>query len=276
MKDVTQGTLIYGMRSIKYPGVMTYGIIISAACDLAQDKIDKVFYLSAIPIKEWLCSDKGFELVTAAPALNYKNNLIKNLEKYELSWEVVQTLSPQEFELVATQYITKKGDRDSALTQFDKYYRIAKGNLTLEEKAEVYLSESKAAASFLGDILNGSNTHFIFIPNSAISEPMSEKQGLIVDLLELDYLPMELIKRIAAGEIDCQIMSEAETSVYDENFFLTEDPGFAYPMHGITSPWREYVLQHFSNCFIRIGVDNPGKNEAKGIVEALFRKEEQT
>lgn len=131
MKDVTQGTLIYGMRSIKYPGVMTYGIIISAACDLAQDKIDKVFYLSAIPIKEWLCSDKGFELVTAAPALNYKNNLIKNLEKYELSWEVVQTLSPQEFELVATQYITKKGDRDSTLTQFDKYYRITKGNLTL-------------------------------------------------------------------------------------------------------------------------------------------------
>ena len=51
MKKVTQGTLIYGMRSSKYPGVMTYGIIISAACDLAQDKIDKVFYLTAIGIQ---------------------------------------------------------------------------------------------------------------------------------------------------------------------------------------------------------------------------------
>lgn len=276
MKDVTQGTLIYGMRSTKYPGVMTYGIIISAACDLAQDKIDKVFYLTAIPIKEWLCSDKGFQLVTAAPALNYKNNLLRSLEKYELSWDVVQTLSPHEFELVATKCISKKGDRDSALAQFEKYYRIAKGNLTFEEKAEVYLSESKAAASFLGDILSGSNTHYIFIPNQAISESLPEGQGLVVDLLELDYLPMELIKRIADGEIDCQIMSDTETAVYDETFFLKEDPGFAYPMHGITSPWREYVLQHFSNCFIRIGVDNPGKNEAKGIVEALFREEDQT
>ena len=274
MKKVTQGTLIYGMRSSKYPGVMTYGIIISAACDLAQDKIDKVYYLTAIPIKEWLCSDKGFQLVTATPASNYRDNLLKNLEKYKLSWDVVQTLSPYEFELVAAQCISKKGDRDAALVQFEKYYRIAKGNLTFEEKAEVYLSESKAAAGFLGDILSGSNTHYIFIPNQALSEPISEDQGLIVDLLELDYFPTELVKKIADSKIDCKTMSDSEIAVYDERFFLREDPGFAYPIDGITSPWREYVLQHFSNCFVRIGVDNPGKKEAKGIVDILFQKEE--
>lgn len=273
MKEVTQGTLICGMRSIKYPGVTTYGIVISAACDLAQDKIDKVFYLTAIPIKKWLCSDRGFHLVTATPASNYKNSLMKNCEKFDLSWDVIQTLSPHEFELVANQCISKKSDREAALKQFLKYSQISKGNLTFDEKAEVYLSESKAVANYLGDILTGSNSHFIFIPNQAISGALSELQGLVIDLLELDYLPMDIVKKIADGEIDCSIMSDSEIAVYHDRFFLSEDPGYAYPVGRIKSPWCEYVLQHFSNCFIRIGVNNPERNEAKGMIEALFQKE---
>lgn len=275
MKDVTQGTLIYGMRSNKYPDVMTYGIVISAACDLAQDKVEKVFYLTAIPLKAWLCSDKGFQLVTATLVSNCKNTLLNILDKYELSWEVVQTLSPAEFGIVATQYINKKGDKESAITQFEKYCRISKGNLSFEEKAEVYCNESKATASFLGEVLSGSNTHYIFMPSQALTEPISEGQGLVVDLLELDYLPMELVNKINDGAIDCEIMTDdVELDMYDKRFFLKEDPGFAYPMSEIDSPWREYLLQHFSNCFIRIGVDNPGKNQAKAIVEDIFRKEE--
>ena len=273
MREVTQGTLIYGMRSAKYSGVMTYGIIISAACDLAQDKIEKAFYLSAIPLKEWLCSDEGFRLVTANPASSYKNNLLKGLESYDLSWEVIQTLTPDEFEVVAHKYICEKNIRNAVINNFKKYYRIAKDNLTVEEKAEVYRSENKAVSSYLGDIFNGSNTHFVFVPSSAITEQIADGNGLLIDLLELDYMPIELVQRIAKGEIDYEVLDEAEKTAYDEKFFIREDPGFAYPTGRIESPWREYVLQHFSNCFIRIGVDNPGKKEAQDIVKDLFPKE---
>ena len=264
------------MRSTKYPGVMTYGIVISAACDLAQDKIDKVFYVTAIPIKEWLYSDKGFQVVTASPTKNCKKSLLDNLEKYELSWDVVQTLSQEEFEVVATNNINNKNDRTSAINKYIKYNRIAKEKQTHAEKLEVYQSESKSVSSFLEEMFNGGNTHYVFIPNQALSEQIPVGQGLVVDLLELDYFSIGLIEKIAGGDIDKKVLPDFEIFNYDKRFFITENEGYAYPMGKVNSPWCEYTLQHFSNCFIRIGVDNPGKNEAKSMVQTLFQKEEQT
>lgn len=276
MKGITQGTIINGIRSTKYPDIMTYGIVISAACDLAQDKIEKIFYLTAIPLKEWLCSKKGFQLVTGSSVLNSKDNLLRCLEKYDLSFEVVQMLSKDELEKVLFQYkdSIKPKEYDSIIKQFGYYQHLAKEDSTKEDKAEILLSESKTVATILGDIFSGKNTHYCFLPTSAISESLDEGYGLIVDLLELDYLPLETVKKIASGEIDCKELLEPEKAKFDKRFYIKEHPGFAYPVSEMLSPWREYILQHFSNCFIRIGVDNPGRNEAKGIVESLFRKEE--
>ena len=147
--------------------------------------------------------------------------------------------------------------------------------MTLEEKAEVYRSESGTVSSYFAEIANGRNTHYLFVPNEAITEKIADTNGLLVDLLELDYLPLELVKKIASGKIDYEVLAETDKVEYDKKFFIRDQPGFAYPMGQVDSPWREYVLQHFSNCFIRIGVNNPGRDEAKAIVNDLFQKEEQ-
>lgn len=274
MEKVTQGTLIYGVRSNKYHDVVTYGIIISAACDLAQDKIDKVFYLTAIPLKEWLCSDQGFQVVTANLIKNCKNNILKILEKYGLAWDVFKTLSQEELEKVVTACGISRNDKQNAVAHFLKYQRFSKENMTFQEKIEIYLSEHKTIEGYLGDLFNGANSHYVFIPQQALSEHASVGMGLVVDLLEVDFYQMQLVKKLADGQIDNRVLSESEIAVYDKKFVLCENDGFAYPVGEVEHPWCEYILQHFSNCFIRIGVDNPGKKEAKGIVDNLFSKEE--
>lgn len=274
MKKVTQGTLIYGMRSSKYPGIMTYGIIISAACDLDQDKITKVFHLTAVPLKDWLCSNEGFRIVTTVPVNNCKNSIVKNLEKYGLAWDVFQTLSQEEFETVATANGIAKNDKQTIVNQYEKYQRIAKDNQTFQEKTAIYKSEHKAVEGFLGDLFNGGNTHYVFVPQQALSEQIPIGMGLVVDLLELDFFPMELVEKIADGDIDYRVLPKEEISIYDKRFILSENDGFVYPVGEIEHPWCEYVLQHFANCFIRIGVDNPGKKETKGLVDNLFQKED--
>lgn len=273
MKDVTQGTLIYGMRSTKYPGVVTYGVLISAACDLEQEKIDKVFYLTAIPLDHWLYSNKGYQVVTAGLVKSCKKSLADCVEKHELSWDVVQTLSQEEFEIIVADNIKSKSERTSAISKFCKYKGVAKETPTLEEKLDVYRDDKKAISGVLEDIFNGANTHFVFVPKKALSDSTFVGQGLIVDLLELDYLSIELVKRIARGEIDVKVLDECEKTSFDERFFIKEYEGYAYPEGDIIPPWREYVLQHFSNCFIRIGVDNPGKSEVRGMVDTLVQKE---
>lgn len=51
---VTQGTILCSIRSDKYPTTRCYGIIISAMCDIAQGKVDKIYLLTAIDAKEWI------------------------------------------------------------------------------------------------------------------------------------------------------------------------------------------------------------------------------
>ena len=39
MSGYTQGTTIYGLRSQYYEGICCYGVIITARCDIAQEKV---------------------------------------------------------------------------------------------------------------------------------------------------------------------------------------------------------------------------------------------
>lgn len=273
MMEVTQGTLIYGLRSAKYPGIVTYGIIISAACDLAQDKINKVFYLSAVPFTDWLYSTEGFKVVTTASVNNCTGRIKKILESHNLSWDAIQTFSQDDLEKVLVDAKIPKDDQKTVLTQFEKYSRIKTEQLTLDGMKGVYKSERKNVESFLGTLFAGGNTHYVFIPKHALSELLSVGQGLVVDLLELDYFSVELIKKIAEGKIDYGVLSDPDVSAYDGKFVLSETKGFAYPMGRVTHPWCEYILQHFSNCFIRIGVDNPEKSDVKCIVDDLIKEE---
>lgn len=61
--EIEQGTIIYGVKSKKYPESKCYSIIISARCDVFNGKIDKVYCLTALDVGEWLCTKKGFDIV---------------------------------------------------------------------------------------------------------------------------------------------------------------------------------------------------------------------
>ena len=53
-REITQGSIITNIRSLKYPNFPCLGIVISARCDFAQDKIQNFYLLSALPIKLWI------------------------------------------------------------------------------------------------------------------------------------------------------------------------------------------------------------------------------
>lgn len=275
MKEVTQGTLIYGLRAVKYPGLTTYGIIITAACDLAQDKVDKVFYLTAIPLKDWLYSDVGFRSVTTACVNGYKQNILSFVEEHDLEWDTALTYSKEDVDRVCTEYKIKTKQKNSFYKQLQEYRKLTKGNLTPDEKSAFYSEKPSVVGDHLGTLFSGANSHYVFVPAKALAESIPVGQGLIVDLLELDYFPIDWVAKIAAGQIDCRVLSEEDMSFYDNRFVLSENDGFSYPSGSINHPWREYVLQHFSNCFIRIGVNNPEKSEINGIVDTLLEKEEK-
>lgn len=52
--EVTQGSIISNIRSQKYLKVSCFGIVISARCDIVQNKVDCVHVVSAVPLSIWL------------------------------------------------------------------------------------------------------------------------------------------------------------------------------------------------------------------------------
>lgn len=42
MDELDQGSVLYGLRSDRYPGIPCYGIVITASCDIANSKVSKI------------------------------------------------------------------------------------------------------------------------------------------------------------------------------------------------------------------------------------------
>ena len=61
--QLDQGTIITRIRSEKYPGIKCFGILITASCDIANKKVQKYYYVTALNAKEWLTSEPGFREV---------------------------------------------------------------------------------------------------------------------------------------------------------------------------------------------------------------------
>ena len=86
MDLIEQGNVYYGFRSDKYPEVCCYAVIISARCDIANNKISKLYYLTAVDAKDWFCTKAGFDLVYAAAI---KENLKNQLSNFEINIDIL-------------------------------------------------------------------------------------------------------------------------------------------------------------------------------------------
>ena len=71
--EITQGSIITGVRSAQYQGESCCAVVITARCDLANCKIDKVYYLIALPIDDWFFSETGSSVLLHSYKLNLVN-----------------------------------------------------------------------------------------------------------------------------------------------------------------------------------------------------------
>ncbi len=277
MLEITQGSIISGIRNHRYPNCRCFGIVISARCDLANDKIYKIFYLTAVDVNEWFLTQVGYDLVLKKRVSGLINSLRSALEPLGFVWDIVSRFSKEEFETVLAdkEYSIKASTQKTLASSFDNYLRCTLPTLTEEERRMLLKEEEKQMKSVFYEINSGSNSHFTYIPKKAYEQ--NSTGGLIVDHQELDYFTVEQAKYICYGEMDIKSnkLSEQQKSFFDKQFFLTEEPGFSVVYDTIDSPWIEYLMQRFSNTFIRIGVDNVSRNEIDQMVVSITQKREE-
>lgn len=276
MYSLTQGTIITGVRSDKYSNIRRNGVVISARCDLANCKISKIYYLIAVPSDDWLLSDEGFNIVLSQRQNDLEDKLQTKLGGSGLDWSTLKSFSVEEFSTVIhDQEVGLKKDTDKVLEVFRTFKNYTSKYLELGDKKAILQNESKSVASSLLKIANGQMMHYIYVPENAYIKDGSIDRGLIIDLQELEYISIRDAERLVNCEIDIQSkdLSEVDKQRYNNCFFLMDWPGYAMAEYDIASPWTEYIMQRFSNAFIRIGVDGPQKEDVQSMVSRVSKQD---
>lgn len=276
MYSLTQGTIITGVRSDKYSNIRCNGVVISARCDLANCKISKIYYLIAVPSDDWLLSDEGFNIVLSQRQNDLEDKLQTKLGGSGLDWSTLKSFSVEEFSTVIhDQEVGLKKDTDKVLEVFRTFKNYTSKYLKLGDKKAILQNESKSVASSLLKIANGQMMHYIYVPENAYIKDGSIDRGLIIDLQELEYISIRDAERLVNCEIDIQSkdLSEVDKQRYNNCFFLMDWPGYAMAEYDIASPWTEYIMQRFSNAFIRIGVDGPQKEDVQSMVSRVSKQD---
>lgn len=284
---ITQGSILNNIRSIRYPDTKCFGIIISARCDLAQDKTKSLHMLTALPLSTWIekclypsmCLDKIKEIL---------NSFQDIINKHGLNRDTLEEWGPDK----TLDLFRKINESDHSIAAKDKQWKQIEKRLQewkdcLNSSSQV--ADSKKIKKFLGEnkrrfkskieeLNNGANMKFCLIPESGYNNNDTAKvDGIVVDLYDIMQIDIKHKRPIEHGQYDYQtIMSEDQRAEINHLFYFEDEDDFIVKLYQIQSPWTEYLLQHFANAFIRIGVDNWAKTTVENYCESFINDGKET
>lgn len=300
--EIDQGTVIYGIRSSKYPSTPCYGIIITARCDIAQCKVPKYYYLVAVDASAWFCTKHGFEQTFSGDLKSYRDNVNTHASKLSLDGNVLISCTQENQDIILNQreseLKSEKSTRDTfkSLRKALKQYRsLDEANYNNKTRQEAIGKFSKTAIAHLRDIDTGRHSHYYFLPQTSYIKNGIKSKGLIVDLLEIGVLSLQDAQKLISpfsqviSRKDLPVIPCKEDFQYLKNgdslesllkgfpeylrlthqFWLETDSDFVAIEGTTQSPWCEHMMQRFSNAFIRIGLDNPTQSDFESIISNI-------
>lgn len=270
MSSITQGTVISGVRSEKYKGINCCAIVINARCDLAQGKTNKIYYLIAMPLEEWMFSSIGIPTICNNKINELNKKIEQKTENEGLSWEDLREFSTVDFDRVIESTSLTEKEKISIRADFLQLFELRSDNLNNERKKEIIKKYKKNATSFFSEMSNGKNSSYLILPCGALKEG-TFKSSIIVDLKELDYLDLKQKDALLKYDIDNKniSLSEDDKNSFNEKFFVLDPPEYAIVVDEVDSPWIEYIVQHFANAFTRVGIDNLSKEQIEETVNRI-------
>jgi hypothetical protein len=273
LQKITQGSIIYGVRSSKYPTTRCYGIIISARCDVANRKIQKLYYLVAADAQDWFLSDVGYNESYAEKIKSCEQKLASCASAHSLDLSSLLCFTESEFATVIDAQNLNKKDKTLIEDAYKKLRLFSCPHMTVDARRSAIKTECKPAENYLLEINKGNKVvHFAYLPQDAYTVNGSKDRGLIVDLQEIGILHIKDAEVIQSPGIDylrLDTLAEAERLRLKEHFWLERQDDFVMIADNIKSPWTEYLMQRFSHAFIRIGVEGASKSDFSKLVASI-------
>jgi hypothetical protein len=267
MIKCTQGSIIFGVRTgnvlFNRLRIKSYGIVISARCDLAQEKISKIHTLSAIDIFDWIKTEL-LAIIIDAKIKKIHDKIRKWAINRELDYKALIEFGPDNI-IKNINFEKDKSQRSELQNNVNVWKTLTSYDTSVMSEAEkvklINNDFKKDKSDKLKSLLRGDIASYCFLPKCSYSESDSKLEGLVVDLKDIGQIPFEHIVSIINNAFDYKYMSNNSKNSKRLNelnklYMLENNEDFVTLCNEIKSPWVEFLMQRFSNAFCRVGVDN--------------------
>lgn len=255
---LTQGSIFCCAVAGRYPNSNVYGVVITARCDLAQDKYPVLNYLPVIPLRDWLRQD-GLDILVENELASINGQVRGELKQANLSERLLDAVTIAE--IAEKNFSLGTGDKASNKTA-ERFRAIVKR--VAEFEALIKIGDSDA--TFLWFVKNkpsevdaiitrlskNSVSGYYFL--ECIDLDDTDPQGYVCLLREVYSIPKAVSDKIAGGLTEEALKLVPGCANVSLNF---RHEHLSMPVVEIDSPTIEHLLQSFTQLFGRIGVADP-------------------
>lgn len=253
--QLNQGALFTCAQAARYAPYPVLGLVLTARCDLAQNKFPVLNYLPVVSLDAWMCVD-GCDILHSRAHSDIYSSLHNALDNAGISRSVLNSKSPRDIlHAVFMDASVDKGIKNAASRFAEIVERIElldshpDGNGSL---VRLYGSFDKLRREMLKELVLNRLSGYYFLPRAYEDE---HPTGYVVLMREVAHLPRALATKISRGLSEGDACFTTYPSWTHHLSFRHED--FAMPIGEMPSPEIEHVLQSFSFLFGRIGLPDP-------------------
>lgn len=244
----TQGSIFEGLKiNQDYPSVNA--IVITARCDVANEKARNILCLPIYKATEWL-KNQGDEIIFRRIEDKLWNKLGVELKKFDISADILNTYPVasifQQLEINAGQRNTEE------ITKLLRMYDEKKCDYSLN-----FVSSERK--SLIGTLIKNTESSIYFIEQIDLSE---YPEPYIIDLTDPISIPFSVAIRLKSG------INERNTDSLIDQFLDIGEGEISY-ISVLNSPYIEHLLQKFSSFYSRIGTKEIEKEASDILKEKL-------
>lgn len=148
MDELDQGSVLYGLRSDRYPGIPCYGIVITASCDIANSKVSKIYCLIGVDAKQWFCTEYGFRQAYSQKITSSFKDFVRICNRFSLDATSLSNFTTEEVHLVVQANISQKTDQQKILEEYQKFLKYSPPHMNDEKRKQCIQCDSKPVISF--------------------------------------------------------------------------------------------------------------------------------
>ena len=269
---LTQGTIFSCALAEDYDGCIVHGLVITARCDVVNDKVDVYNYVPIVRCDDWLVRD-GVRALAGRTSRSAMGEMRNALTQLGLAASILNTTPHAEI----LRAIFDANDASPKIRSKREQFARHMGRYEAAEQcmdpvppitsASVLLSLEKAeAGKLIKELCSNVIAEAYYLPGVEFQETGA---GYVALLREIRHIPRGLAKAIGNGLDQRGYAALCAADSRCGGRLLVPDEGFAWPAGLMQSPFIEHLMQRLTLLFSRIGVSDVSEATVKRLQDRI-------